>query len=235
MPCFTTRRTLSPRGQQCRMWGLLTFTAVILSHAAAWAVPISSWTFETSPPAGSTNHADYPNPINADSGPGTASGHHFDAGTDWSAPTGNGSSYSFAASFWNSSDYFQFVVPTTGYEDITVSWDMTRSSENAPDYFELRYSTTGPNGTFSVGLDDFTVSVFASWSTFFANLSSIAQLNNNADVVFRLVAVDGALSETATVRVDNFVVSGVAVPEPASFGMLLVGGAWILFRRRRKR
>jgi hypothetical protein len=190
MPCFTTRSTRRPRCLPRRPWGLFAFAAVIFAHAAAFAVPISSWTFETSPPASATNQADYPNPISADSGPGTAGGHHSDAGTDWATVAGNGSTNSFQATFWNTNDYFQFAVPTTGYEDIFVSWDMTRSSLSAPSTFELQYSTTGPSGTYSVGFDDFAVPIFATWNTFNADLSSILTLNNNANVVFRLVAVN---------------------------------------------
>lgn len=249
MPLFTSRRTLQPGSQPCCTWGLFAFVTVILSHAAAMATPIAVWTFETSPPSSLTDD-DYPSSISADIGSNLAKagGHHSDTSTVWKAAVGNGSNNSFDASFWNTTDWFQFEVPTTGFEDISVSWDIARSSLSAPSMFELQYSTTGNGGTFYVGLNDFTVltndayglPTRSSWNntthqsaySFSANLSAISALDNNANVVFRLVAVNAG-SAAATVRVDNFAVSGTAVPEPASYAMLLLGGLWALFTRRR--
>lgn len=251
MPCFTTRRTLHRRGFARGTWGLIAFVPALLAQATAFATPIAAWTFETSPPAGVSNDDDYPNPISADSGTGIAGGHHFSTSTDWNAPVGNGSNWSFDANFWTANDYFQFSVPTTGYSDIVVSWDIARSSTSAPDFFELQYSTAGAGGPFGVGMDDFAVltndafglPTRTSWNnttdqsayTVTADLSALSTLDNNANVVFRLVAVDSATSASASVRVDNFQVSGIAVPEPASLVTMLVGGAMMFFAGRRRR
>jgi hypothetical protein len=81
-------------------------------------------------------------------------------------------------------------------------------------------------------------------SAFFSfDLTAIAALNNNTDVVFRLIdtsitsANGGTVATAGTSRVDDFAVSdtpiGPPVPEPSAAVALLSGAALLIARRRR--
>jgi hypothetical protein len=148
-------------------------------------------------------------------------------------------------------DYYQFRVNTTGYSGITLSWDQA-SSNTGPKDFKLAYST---NGTTFTDWASYSVLANASpnptWSsssptalyTFTQNLSSIAALNGQSNIYFRLIdtstvsANGGAVGTGGTDRIDNFSVSGAPVavtPVPAAVwllgsGLVTLGG---LARRR---
>ena len=100
---------------------------------AAYAAPLATWTFETTPPSG-TGQAN--GPYLADSGllAGTsnANGFHASEATTWSNPSGNGSLESWSSNNWAIGDYYQFATSTTGFEDIIVTFDQTRSSTGPP-------------------------------------------------------------------------------------------------------
>lgn len=238
---------------------LSVITALAIWQGAVFnasAAAIALWTFETSTPSDASNVAIYPNAIPANAGLGNlgltnAAGVHDFAQTNWTTPVGNGSDNAFESNGWTTNDYYQFSVPTTGFQDITVSWDQTRSSTSAPGTFEMQYSTTGIGGPFNVGLDDYAVltnltdtsptrtawnaTTMQSVYSFTANLSSLTALDNNANVVFRLVALSSGTQSAAAVRVDNVLVSGVAISEPGSalLAAVALGGLWVGTQRRR--
>jgi len=189
-------------------------------------------------------------PLVAESGVGSAFGAHVSTATVWSSPAGNGSPRSFSSNNWAVGDYYQFGVPTTGIQDIMVSFDQQASS-TGPHVFNLLYSTNGT--TFST-FTNYIVPVITVTSTGTAgsatvgfatgasnpafaqvfDLSGITGLNNNLNALLRLVDADTTATATAgTNRIDNFVVSGNTVPEPAMVSLVTVAAATGLLRRRR--
>jgi hypothetical protein len=100
---------------------------------------LADWTFETSQPAATDSTT--AGPYAAESGvygsSSKASGNHAGSATDYSSPAGNGSSHSFSANTWAVGDYWQFQGSSTGYQDITLSFDQT-SSNTGPRDFKVR-------------------------------------------------------------------------------------------------
>jgi hypothetical protein len=216
---------------------LAAFAFVAPSHAQT----IAQWTFETSVPATA-------GPFSPEVGSGSATGSHAGAAT-FSSPAGNGSSHSFSANTWATGDYYQFQVSTVGFSNIGISYDQT-SSNTGPKFWDLQYSTDGVS--FTTFVSQYTVLANAApnntWSAgtphpefgFSDDLSSVAALNNAANVYFRITedsgttsANGGTLAPAGTDRVDNFTV--YVAPEPQS--LFVLGGFGILvwnFLRRRK-
>jgi len=202
---------------------------------------IARWTFETSQPL-ATDSASV-GPISSELGSGMAYGVHASANTDWSNPVGNGSMESWSANNWAVGDYFEFQVSTLGYADLTVSWDQTRSSSGVS-VFDLSYSLDG--SVFTVFTDDYTVAA-TSWSSgsvsagsqYSALLAAVDVLEQQPSVYFRLVAQAAPGDPAGAVRVDNFSVEGVAVPEAETSAALLTAGlglaGWHLRRRMARR
>jgi len=224
----------------------------LMDRAHAATMTNAAFTFEVSGiPLNATNvTAPAIGPLVAESGVGSAFGVHTSTATVYSSPAGNGSPRSFSSNNWAIGDYYQFSVPTLLTQDIMVSFDQQASS-TGPHVFNLLYST---NGTTFTTFTNYIVPVVTVTSTGTAgsvtvgfasgtsnpafaqvfDLSGITGLNNDANAVFRLVDADTTATATAgTNRVDNFVVSGNTVPEPAAVSLLTVAAASGLFRRRR--
>lgn len=174
---------------------------------------LAEWTFETSLP-NLTNSATITGLL-AESGlqanSAAASGLHASSDTDYSNPAGNGSAESFSSNTWSQDDYYQFELNSTGFADIVISWDQTRSS-SGPASFALYYSTDGTN---FIKHEDYTVTQ-ATWSagtpvtttSHSYDLSSVTTLNNSATLVFRLVQTGTGISAGGTNRIDNVKVEG---------------------------
>ena len=109
---------------------ILAATFALVNSASAATVQIAGWSISTSVAAATTG-ANYTYGA-ADLGvltSGTSlSGYHTATGTTWSSPAGNGSPYSLSSNNWSIGDYYQVSMATTGYSDISVSWDQTRTS-----------------------------------------------------------------------------------------------------------
>lgn len=198
------------------------------------ATVLAGWTFQTSVPLTAGPHAAENGVFAASS---FASGN---TGGTWSNPAGWGSTESFSSTDWNVNDYFQFSLNTVGYEKISVSWQQT-GSNTGPANFQLAYSTNGTLftafGNYNVTNDGWNTTNTPSASEKFFDLSSIAALDNQATVVFRLintstVAISSAspVATGGTGRVDNFTVS--AIPEPSA---ALLGGLGLIALVRRRR
>ena len=208
---------------------ILTFssaTSILLAVLAAGSIllpgaraaTIVQWTFETNTPADLPNTAAI-GPIAADLGTGQASGLHASASTDWTTPAGNGSSNSLSSNEWAIGDYYQFALSLTGFQDITLTWDQTRSN-TGPATFDLAYSLNGTD--FTVASDNYDVPP-QTWSAltpnpgsgFTVNLSTVNALNNASSVIFRLVADSDPGGTAGTNRIDNFTVNGNTFVPPA--------------------
>lgn len=229
---------------------VLAGTVATALSSSSFAVVIANWTFEP-PITDLTNSATGP-VIAPTSGTGSATGVHASANADWTTPVGNGSSDSFSVNEWTVNDYFEFAVSTAGFNAVYVSFSQT-SSNTGPRDFSLQYSTTGVGGPYTPFADydaqanaapnawNSTIPVPSAFFSF--DLTAIDALENNTDVVFRLVdtsttsANGGTVATAGTSRVDDFTVSdepiAPPVPEPSAILALISGAAVILARRRR--
>ena len=171
------------------------------------------------------------------------SGYHTASATAWSSPAGNGSTYSLSSNNWTTGDYYQVSMATTGYSDVSISWDQTRSG-TGPAAFSLSMSTDG-GANFTTLLASYTVvqaglagSGTTTWNsvtnqTGFTTTTVVGiSAANKSNVLFRF----SSLSTTAaagTGRVDNISVTGAVVPVPSPGAVALVGLAGLVARRRR--
>lgn len=219
----------------------------MVNRADAAAITAADFTFETSGVALNAVNVTAPvaGPFMAEAGVGTAAGSHAAALTVYSSPTGDGSARSFSSNNWGTGDYYQFSVPTISLTGIQVSFDEIGSA-TGPSQFALVYSTDGT--TFSTA-GTYTVAAAPAWSSGASqaafnhafDLSGVSGLANDPTAIFRIVdvgtaAINGAstgVSSGGTDRVDNFIVSGTAIPEPASVSLLTAAAAALLLRRRR--
>jgi hypothetical protein len=227
--------------------------AISAINAGRAQTTIADWTFQTS---ASTNNiigaGDTPGTtqsgVLADIGTGTASASHAGSATAWSIPAGDGSTNSWSSTLWAVGDYYQFQVSSLGFNNIGVSYEQV-SSGTGPASFNLQYSLDGSSFT---TFSSYTVTNSPSWSvsvagsaaeSFSYSLSPVTAVNNAASVYFRLVdannAVDAAgtaaVGTSGTSRVDDFIVTGVPVPEPSALALAVMGSVVCLavFRRRR--
>jgi hypothetical protein len=199
--------------------------AILLASPLAFGDTIAKWTFETSQPGVVTLPAqpgagNWLTNIVAETPAGTAAGWHAGA-TTYSSPAGNGSSHSFSSTVWAVGDFYQFAVRSIGFQNLSVSFDIAKSS-TGPGSVVLQYSTDGStfnqfgsafnvltNGT---GAPSWNSTTASSAYTVSFDLSSITALNNAAIVYIRLVAATAPTSSVGALRVDNFLVSATTIP-----------------------
>ena len=230
----------------------------IVKHANASV--IADFTFETSGLAFSTSVTQGTGVFTAgvaEVGNGTAYGSHAASSAVYSSPSGNGSNHSFSSNVWAAGDYYEFKVPTTSLQNILVSYDQI-SSGTGPKIFDFDYSTDGMNfssiasyalsltqnatstGNIALTGTQQSTTTESSWNptysgayNFSFDLSAITGLNNDPNAAFEIVEADTTTATAGTDRVDNVIVSGTAVPEPAGLSLLTIAAAGTLFRRRK--
>jgi PEP-CTERM motif len=205
---------------------------------SAHADTLAQWSFQP-PPADLLDSSISPS-VAASVGAGTASGFHAAAATDWTTPAGNGSADSFSSNTWAVGDYWQFNVATTGFSNIVLSFDQTRSN-TGPDAFKLAYSVNGGTSftdfaTYTVGAVTWSTTTPVTTSTFTFDLSGVSALNDKPQVLLQLVSTV-TTAAGGTNRIDNVTVSGVvsAVPEAGTSAMLLAGLAAVAFVAARRK
>lgn len=193
---------------------------LLLSTTSLFGATIAQWTFETSLPTTA-------GPLAPEVGAGSAT---LSTGGTFSNPAGWATSESWSSTAWDSGDYFQFQVSSTGYADISVSWQQT-GSNTGPRDFVLQYSTDGTAFTtfagYSLTNDSWNASSAPVASVKSFSLSDIILLNGDASIFFRLTQSGttsisgGVVAAGGTGRVDTFTVTGTAVPEPSTYGAWL--------------
>lgn len=214
---------------------LFVVSLVIFTCFQSFGSTVALWTFETTSNSITGNTTNI-GPIAADFGSGSASGLHA-TNTTWSHPSGNGSPSSFSSTLWAPGDFYQFAVSTSGFTNITVSYDQVGSG-TGPGRFNFQYSTDGT--AFTTFGSTYSVTSSPSWSSsitgsalesFSYDLSSITALSDFSTVFFRLTdanttsASGGTVGTGGTDRVDNFLVSGtpLTVPEPSALAFAAMG------------
>jgi hypothetical protein len=231
--------------------GTIFCAAGTLAVSSSQAAVLGNWAFEVNTPPDTTEAFTNPAGVayqpdsgvapNSSFGAPHVIGVHASATTAWTTPAGNGSANSFSANTWAAGDHWLFHLASTGYQDITVDWDQTRSG-TGPDDFKLEYSDNGstftqaganvvvllngaPNTAWSAG-----GSVQAAFH-FSRDLSAATELNNKTDIYVRLTALEAGSGTGGTGRIDNFVINANPIPEPCALGLL--GVAPLFIRRRR--
>ncbi|MCW1913055.1 hypothetical protein OJ996_05700 [Luteolibacter sp. GHJ8] len=209
-------------------------------HAAV----LAGWNFETNTPAGVAGSA---GPIvGAEIGSGSLSGFHASGASVWETQVGNGSFNALGADMWTAGDYYQFSTSSVGYKDITVSFDQIGTGRSPRDW---RFSVSLNGAEFFNFGSPYSIQQHAPgnlWnpttprsSGISFDLSAIGALDNATTIYFRLTQVGTASVTTGMEvdasgfdRIDNVIISGIAVPE-SSAALLGALGAAGLFRRRR--
>lgn len=226
------------------------FSSMVIGAGAAMlpqdahGATLAGWTFETLP-SGSTTAASV-GPFAAESGVGTAFGVHASATSVFSNNAGNGSIAALNANGWTggNSDYYEFRTSSTGFQDLQVSWDQTRSG-TGPNSFDLQYSTDGSTftsfATYTLAGTAFSTGTAITGTpgvNFAFDLSAVNSIENASTVYFRLRnngtnSSGGTVAAAGTSRVDNFFITGSVVPEPTSMALMTVAAAGLVARRRR--
>jgi hypothetical protein len=216
----------------------LSAVAAVAFCAAAQADIIAGWTFQNSAFISSTvgsQNFTYPQ-----TGTDTAfTGYHADARTKWYNNVGNGSSSAVNSDYWTIGDYYQASLATTGYNDISLKFDMTRSA-SGPQNFKVDISTNGGSSWSTIG----TVVVLqngatpnANWNSttyqaaYTTNITGITAAADQATLLIRWISTSASSSTGGTARIDNVQIQGTLVPAPGAAA--LVGLAGLIARRRR--
>jgi hypothetical protein len=230
--------------------GTIVCAASTLTATSTQAAVLGNWGFEVNTPPDTTETFTNPALVNYQPDSGVSPNSSFGAphvvgvhasAAAYTTPAGNGSANSFNSNTWATGDHYLFHLSSTGYQDITVEWDQTRSS-TGPNDFKLEYSTDGVNYTQAgANLDVLQngLAPNASWSSgggviaayhFSRDLSSVTALNNATDLYIRVASLEAGAA-AGTVRIDNFVINANLIPEPSSLGVLALGA--LMIRRRR--
>jgi MYXO-CTERM domain-containing protein len=176
-------------------------------------------------------------------------------GTTWTSAAGNGSLASLSSDRWTAGDTYDVEFTTTGYRDITISWDQTRTALG-PRNFAVDVFIYDSAGLPRVLLSVFTYTVINdgaigsgtnAWSTTgsrqsqfthslnLTTLPVVAGYDFGADNKgYYRVSFRALESGNGSNRIDNIMVTGTAfaVPAPGVMGLLSVGG--FAGRRRRR-
>ena len=228
----------------------LSIAAVIASSAiaaSASAALVAGWTITTAFPTGTGNvptgqtyTVGAANDGLQTVGSELKSVHALAAAT-YTSPSGNGSAYSFSSNNWSIGDYYEARVSTTGYTDISISWDQTRSA-TGPITFDLIMSTDG-GASFTTLLAGYTVLqsggggapgtwTSATYNPIYSFNQAASAADNQTEVIFRLRSLVNPGGATGSNRIDNVMIYSGPVPAPGAIALLGVAGVAGLRRRR---
>lgn len=150
-------------------------------------------------------------------------------------PVGNGSPRGWSSGDWAAGDAIEFWTGSSAHQQITIEWDQARNG-SGPNVFDLLWSTDAT--TYHSLLDDYSVqnngAPNAPWSAgggrnpvYTRSVTLPAAASDSATLILRLEAQQSAFA--GSIVVDNIIIRGTPIPEPAAgVGLLLLG----LLRRR---
>ncbi|MBW6516607.1 MAG: chitobiase/beta-hexosaminidase C-terminal domain-containing protein [Candidatus Cloacimonetes bacterium] len=172
---------------------------------------ISYWNFNNPPASGN-----WPQPILPYIGPGeiiyTFTEAVSFAGTILNGIEGEVSGGSFVprphTDLINNGEHFDIIVPTTGYEDIVLSYATQRTATG----FNSQQVLYSINGIDFIEIVTFT-DIPTSWAVRTVDFSEIAEVNDNPYFIIRIV-LDGGTGTTGNNRFDNIRIMGFEIDEP---------------------
>ena len=151
------------------------------------------------------------------------------AGTDFTdeggMPVPPGQALAWASGV-NDGQYWLVDIDLSGYRDLSIRWDY-RSTSSGPSSADLEYKTGDvwhPAGTVLFSRD----SEFHEYSE---DLSACFPMNNCSSVQIRLSNFGGG-SGSGTIRMDNLLITGSVIPEPATAGLATLAGLVIFIIRK---
>ena len=220
----------------------IAFAAAALVSLGAQADTVAQWSFN----AGSTNPAINVNAASF-SALGVTTSFVSQAGSsDLNAGQALNTTGYPAQGTGNLTEGVQFMIDTTGFESLVLSFDQ-RNSGTASAWTALRYTLDGSNWATAQLFEMSVNSVFVNGISY--DFSGIAGAADNANFGIQLLttfAPGGSVyagtgsgyATGGTIRYDMVTLSGdviTAVPEPESYALMLAGlGAIGLIARRRK-
>ncbi len=196
---------------------MLVFLAGTAPAAATSAAPqqgsgaavevLAAWTFEPAAPSGRITGSTF-GPLAASTGQGALLGFHARGTTVWSHPAGNGSAASLSANNWANGDFFEITVDATGWQDLRLCWDQTRSAYG-PAKFRVDSSHEGPSFTpvfpYEVPVESWNAGRVSESSSF---ATALPPLTSGGPLRIRLVSLQEGSSRQGTSRLDHVRLEG---------------------------
>jgi hypothetical protein len=148
------------------------------------------------------------------------------------APAGQALSLQGGTGTANNGRNITFAVSTLGFANIIVSF-ATQGTSTGFNSNQFQYSLDGLTFV-NFGSPYTPATAFGSTPVVF-NLSAIPGLNDNPNVMFRIV-FNGSTTSTGNNRLDNLVVEGTSttIPEPTTAVLLLTGLTGLLGLKRKR-
>ena len=207
-------------------------SGLVLLHTGYSDVVVAFWDFGPNG-AGYTESARVNNTIETPSLAGMSAGSGYDAdgqegvafidvaGTNHLA----GQALAWGSGVNDGDQEWTLSINLTGYEDIAIRWDY-RSTGTGPTNALLSYSVEAAEWS---TVEEISLTDDSAYHAYANDLSLITELNNAANVQFRLSGFTGG-SGSGTHRVDNLQIA--AIPEPAVLGFIALTGMGALIIRR---